>query len=146
MDFQGGAGRPGCVSANSTALSLGVLAALPDAHGPIGARTPRLQIIDDMLWIVLQRAAEFRDAFAGVDVDHGHRLTGGALNMIRRAATHERAMTLERADGEGRRARRRYRMEDRQLLDHALAQLPLEQRFWSLEFDLFIGSFLRGGC
>ena len=60
-----------------------------------------------------------------------------ALNMIRRAATHERAMALEAQDGERVGNDGGDSLEQRQLLDHALAQLPIEQRM-VLEFTYYL--------
>jgi RNA polymerase sigma-70 factor, ECF subfamily len=94
------------------------------------------EIINDTLWIVWQRAADFRDASQVSTWIMGIAYRR-ALNMIRRAATHERAMTLERAEGETAASDMGRAMEDRQLLDFALAQLPLEQRL-VLEFTYYL--------
>jgi RNA polymerase sigma-70 factor (ECF subfamily) len=94
------------------------------------------EIINDTLWIVWQRAADFRDASQVSTWIMGIAYRR-ALNMIRRAATHERAMTLERAEGEVAASDTAHAMEDRQLLDFALAQLPLEQRL-VLEFTYYL--------
>jgi len=94
------------------------------------------EIINDTLWIVWQRAADFRDASQVSTWIMGIAYRR-ALNMIRRAATHERAMTLERAEGEAAASDAGHAMEDRQLLDFALAQLPLEQRL-VLEFTYYL--------
>ena len=94
------------------------------------------EIINDTLWIVWQRAADFRDASQVSTWIMGIAYRR-ALNMIRRAATHERAMTLERAEGEAAASDIVHAMEDRQLLDFALAQLPLEQRL-VLEFTYYL--------
>jgi RNA polymerase sigma-70 factor (ECF subfamily) len=94
------------------------------------------EIINDTLWIVWQRAADFRDASQVSTWIMGIAYRR-ALNMIRRAATHERAMTLERAEGEVAASDTGHAMEDRQLLDFALAQLPLEQRL-VLEFTYYL--------
>src|SRR5208282_4760086 len=59
------------------------------------------------------------------------------LNMIRRAATHERVMALESANCEATVGDPAGAMEDRELLDFALAQLPLEQRL-VLEFTYYL--------
>jgi RNA polymerase sigma-70 factor (ECF subfamily) len=85
------------------------------------------EIINDTLWIVWQRAAEFRDASQVSTWIMGIAYRR-ALNMIRRAATHERVMALEGADGEAAVVDPGQATENRQLLNHALAQLPLEQR------------------
>ena len=57
------------------------------------------EIINDTLWIVWQRAAEFRNASQVSTWIMGIAYRR-ALNMIRRAATHERVMALESAEGE----------------------------------------------
>ncbi|HXR25702.1 MAG TPA: sigma-70 family RNA polymerase sigma factor [Candidatus Binataceae bacterium] len=94
------------------------------------------EVINDTLWIVWQRAADFRDASQVSTWIMGIAYRR-ALNLIRRAATHERAMTLERAEGEAAASDAGQAMEDRQLLDFALAQLPLEQRL-VLEFTYYL--------
>ncbi len=98
------------------------------------------EIINDTLWIVWQRAREFRGASQVSTWIMGIAYRR-ALNHIRRAATHNRVIALEAvdaaapasdpADGDPGRA-----LENRQLLDHALAQLPLEQRM-VLEFTYY---------
>src|SRR5450755_1756094 len=90
------------------------------------------EIINDTLWIVWQRAGEFRNASRVSTWIMGIAYRR-ALNMIRRAATHERAMALEAVGGEATVSDPGRALEERQLLDHALAQLPLEQRL-VLEF------------
>ncbi len=94
------------------------------------------EIINDTLWIVWQRAADFRDASQVSTWIMGIAYRR-ALNMIRRAATHERVMALERAEGEAAASDAVPAMEARQLLDFALAQLPLEQRL-VLEFTYYL--------
>ena len=94
------------------------------------------EIINDTLWIVWQRAADFRGASQVSTWIMGIAYRR-ALNMFRRAATHERAMTLERAEGATTASDTGHAMEDRQLLDFALAQLPLEQRL-VLEFTYYL--------
>jgi RNA polymerase sigma-70 factor (ECF subfamily) len=94
------------------------------------------EIINDTLWIVWQRAADFRDALHVSTWIMGIAYRR-ALNMIRRAATHERVMTLESAEGETAASDALHAMEDRQLLDFALAQLPLEQRL-VIEFTYYL--------
>jgi RNA polymerase sigma-70 factor (ECF subfamily) len=85
------------------------------------------EIINDTLWIVWQHAGDFRNAsrvstwITGIAYRR-------ALNMIRRASIHERAMRLEVADAEPRVSDGVQALEQRQLLDSGLAQLPLEQR------------------
>jgi RNA polymerase sigma-70 factor (ECF subfamily) len=93
------------------------------------------EIINDTLWIVWERAAEFRGAsqlstwIMGIAYRR-------ALNRIRRAATYERFMALEVRDGEPTVDDPGSAIEDRQLLDHALSKLPLEQRL-VLEFTYY---------
>jgi len=60
-----------------------------------------------------------------------------ALNMIRRATTHERAMTLQVAESEATVSDGAQALEQRQLLDAGLARLPLEQRL-VLEFTYYL--------
>jgi RNA polymerase sigma-70 factor (ECF subfamily) len=60
-----------------------------------------------------------------------------ALKMIRRAATHRRAMLLECGDHEPFTADAAQAAADRQLLERGLAQLPLEQRL-VLEFTYYM--------
>lgn len=94
------------------------------------------EIINDTLWIVWQRAADFRDASRVSTWIMGIAYRR-ALNMIRRAATHDRVMALERADGEPMATNVGAADEDREMLSHALAQLPLEQRM-VLEFTYYL--------
>jgi RNA polymerase sigma-70 factor (ECF subfamily) len=90
------------------------------------------EVINDTLWIVWQRAAEFRGASQVSTWIMGIAYRR-ALNLIRRAATHERVMALEAIDGEATVSDTGRALEQRQQLDYALAQLPLEQRL-VLEF------------
>jgi RNA polymerase sigma-70 factor (ECF subfamily) len=85
------------------------------------------EIINDTLWIVWQRAGEFRDASQVSTWIMGIAYRR-ALNMIRRAATHERVMAQERLEAEAMVSDPGHAAENRQLLNYALAQLPLEQR------------------
>lgn len=94
------------------------------------------EIINDTLWIVWQRAAEFRNASRVSTWIMGIAYRR-ALNMIRRAVTHERAMALEIADSEGTVSDGAQALEERQMLDAALARLPLEQRL-VLEFTYYM--------
>jgi RNA polymerase sigma-70 factor, ECF subfamily len=94
------------------------------------------EIINDTLWIVWQRAADFRNASRVSTWIMGIAYRR-ALKMIRRAATHERAMTLEIADGEATIADPVQVAEERQVLERALAQLPIEQRL-VLEFTYYM--------
>lgn len=85
------------------------------------------EIINDTLWTVWQRAGDFRNAsrvstwITGIAYRR-------ALNMIRRAGSHERAMRLEVVDAEPQVSDSVQALEQRELLDAGLAQLPLEQR------------------
>ncbi len=94
------------------------------------------EIINDTLLVVWQRAGEFRNAsrvstwITGIAYRR-------ALNMIRRASTHERAMRLEIAEEEPSVSDNAQVLEQCQLLDFGLAQLPLEQRL-VLEFTYYL--------
>jgi RNA polymerase sigma-70 factor (ECF subfamily) len=94
------------------------------------------EIINDTLWIVWQRAGEFRNASRVSTWIMGIAYRR-ALNMIRRATTHERAMTLEIAESEGTVSDSAQALEERQLLHAGLARLPLEQRL-VLEFTYYM--------
>jgi RNA polymerase sigma-70 factor, ECF subfamily len=94
------------------------------------------EIINDTLWIVWQRAGEFRNASRVSTWIMGIAYRR-ALNMIRRASTHERAMTLEIADSEASVSDSAQALEERQLLEAGLAKLPLEQRL-VLEFTYYL--------
>jgi RNA polymerase sigma-70 factor (ECF subfamily) len=93
------------------------------------------EIINDTLWIVWQRAADFRGASQVSTWIMGIAYRR-ALNLIRRAATHERVMALEAIDAEATVSDTGRAFEDRQQLDYALAQLPIEQRM-VLEFTYY---------
>jgi len=94
------------------------------------------EIINDTLWIVWQRAAEFRGASQVSTWIMGIAYRR-ALNMIRRAATHQRVVALEAINGETTVGDTGQALEDSQLLNYALAQLPLEQRL-VLEFTYYL--------
>jgi RNA polymerase sigma-70 factor (ECF subfamily) len=94
------------------------------------------EIINDTLWIVWQRAADFRGASQVSTWIMGIAYRR-ALNMIRRAATHERVMAREAIDGETIVSDTAQALEQSQLLDCALAQLPIEQRL-VLEFTYYL--------
>lgn len=94
------------------------------------------EIINDTLWIVWQRAADFRGASQVSTWIMGIAYRR-ALNVIRRSAVHERVMALEASDGEPVEADLGDALGDRQMLDFALAQLPLEQRL-VLEFTYYL--------
>jgi RNA polymerase sigma-70 factor, ECF subfamily len=85
------------------------------------------EIINDTLWVVWQRAAEFRDASQVSTWIMGIAYRR-ALKVIRRAATHERVMAREGLEADAPVSDPDQAAENRQLLNYALAQLPLEQR------------------
>jgi RNA polymerase sigma-70 factor (ECF subfamily) len=85
------------------------------------------EIINDTMWIVWQRASDFRGASRVSTWIMGIAYRR-ALKMIRRAVTHERAMLLEAVEGEPSHIEAVESSADRRLLECALAQLPLEQR------------------
>jgi RNA polymerase sigma-70 factor (ECF subfamily) len=85
------------------------------------------EVINDTLWIVWQRAAEFRGASQVSTWIMGIAYRR-ALNMIRRAATHERLIARESLEAEAVAGDPGQTAENRQLLNYALAQLPVEQR------------------
>jgi len=94
------------------------------------------EVINDTLWIVWQRAGAFRNASQVSTWIMGIAYRR-ALNMLRRATTHDRAMRLEFADSEAAASDGAQELEERQLLDSGLAQLPLEQRL-VLEFTYYL--------
>ena len=94
------------------------------------------EVINDCFWIAWQKASNF----------HGDSRVSTwimgiayrrALNMLRRATTHDRAMRLEIAEGEPTASDSAQELEERQLLNAGLAQLPLEQRL-VLEFTYYL--------
>ena len=93
------------------------------------------EIINDTLWIVWQRAGEFRGAsrlstwIMGIAYRR-------ALKNIRRAATHARVMALERGEPDATSGDEVEASANRQLLERSLAQLSLEQRL-VLEFTYY---------
>jgi RNA polymerase sigma-70 factor, ECF subfamily len=93
------------------------------------------EIINDTLWIVWQRAVEFRGASQVSTWIMGIAYRR-ALNLIRRRVTHERFLALESTDCENVVNDAGHALEERQQLDYALAQLPLEQRL-VLEFTYY---------
>jgi RNA polymerase sigma-70 factor (ECF subfamily) len=94
------------------------------------------EVISETLWIVWQRAGDFREASRVSTWIMGIAYRR-ALKMIRRAATHRRAMLLECSDHERFAADAAQAAADRQLLERGLAQLPLEQRL-VLEFTYYM--------
>jgi len=100
------------------------------------AREDAEEIINDTLWIVWQRAGDFRNASRVSTWIMGIAYRR-ALKLFRRAATHARAMTLEIAEGEPTASDALEAAFDRRLLERGLAQLPLEQRL-VLEFTYYL--------
>jgi RNA polymerase sigma-70 factor (ECF subfamily) len=94
------------------------------------------EIINDTLWIVWQRAGEFRGASRASTWIMGIAYRR-ALKLFRRAATHARAMGLETAGEESDSIDALQAADDQQMLKRALAQLPLDQRL-VLEFTYFL--------
>jgi RNA polymerase sigma-70 factor, ECF subfamily len=94
------------------------------------------EIINDTLWIVWQRAGDFRGASRVSTWIMGIAYRR-ALKMIRRAVTHERVMALEIAEDEAGVSDVAQALEQRQMLERALARLPLEQRL-VLEFSYYL--------
>jgi RNA polymerase sigma-70 factor (ECF subfamily) len=94
------------------------------------------EIINDTLWIVWQRAGEFRAASQVSTWIMGIAYRR-ALNKIRSAATHERLIAREAIDSAAIARDAGRDLEDAQLLDHALAQLPVDQRL-VLEFTYYL--------
>ncbi len=93
------------------------------------------EIINDTLWIVWQRSADFRGASRVSTWIMGIAYRR-ALKLIRRAATHERVMALEIQEDEAGVSDAAQALEQRQLLERALAQLPVEQRL-VIEFSYY---------
>jgi RNA polymerase sigma-70 factor (ECF subfamily) len=94
------------------------------------------EVINDTLWIVWQRAGDFRGASRVSTWIMGIAYRR-ALKLIRRAATHARVMALEQSDGESATDDSLESTSNRQLVELALAQLPLEQRL-VLEFTYYL--------
>ncbi len=92
-------------------------------------------IINDTLWIVWQRAGEFRGASRVSTWIMGIAYRR-ALKNIRRAATHARAMTLELGESVTTNGDETEASANRQWIERGLAQLPLEQRL-VLEFTYY---------
>lgn len=85
------------------------------------------EIINDTLWIVWQKAGDFRDASRVSTWIMGIAYRR-ALKLIRRAAIHAHAMTLEVSDAEPATGDAAEATANRQMLERGLASLPLEQR------------------
>jgi RNA polymerase sigma-70 factor (ECF subfamily) len=94
------------------------------------------EVINDTLWIVWQRAGDFRGASRVSTWIMGIAYRR-ALKLIRRAATHARVMTLEQSDAEHSTEDSHEAMSNRQLVEQALNHLPLEQRL-VLEFTYYL--------
>jgi RNA polymerase sigma-70 factor (ECF subfamily) len=94
------------------------------------------EIINDTLWIVWQRAGDFRGASRVSSWIMGIAYRR-ALKLIRRAATHARVMALEQSDGESSTEDSVESTSNRQLVEQALDHLPLEQRL-VLEFTYYL--------
>ncbi|MBS0394556.1 MAG: sigma-70 family RNA polymerase sigma factor [Proteobacteria bacterium] len=92
-------------------------------------------IINDTLWIVWQRAGEFRGASRVSTWIMGIAYRR-ALKNIRRAATHARAMTLELGESATTGGDEAEASANRQWIERGMAQLPLEQRL-VLEFTYY---------
>ena len=94
------------------------------------------EVINDTLWIVWQRAADFRGASRVSTWIMGIAYRR-ALKLIRRAATHARVMALEQSDVESATDDSQEATSNRQLVELALGQLPIEQRL-VLEFTYYL--------
>jgi RNA polymerase sigma-70 factor (ECF subfamily) len=94
------------------------------------------EVINDTLWIVWQRAGEFRDASRVSTWIMGIAYRR-ALKLIRRAQTHARAMALEVLDTEPVARDAIEATLEREVLERNLARLPLEQRL-VLEFTYYL--------
>jgi RNA polymerase sigma-70 factor, ECF subfamily len=94
------------------------------------------EVINDTLWIVWQRAGEFRNASRVSTWIMGIAYRR-ALKLIRRAAVHAHAMTLEISDQEPTATDALEATANRQMLERGLASLPLEQRL-VLEFTYYL--------
>jgi RNA polymerase sigma-70 factor (ECF subfamily) len=94
------------------------------------------EVINDTLWIVWQRAGDFRDASRVSTWIMGIAYRR-ALKLIRRAQTHARAMSLEIVDSEPVATDPLDAALDREVLERNLARLPLEQRL-VLEFTYYL--------
>jgi RNA polymerase sigma-70 factor (ECF subfamily) len=94
------------------------------------------EVVNDTLWIVWQRAGEFRNASRVSTWIMGIAYRR-ALNMIRRASALERAMRLGIVGAEATVDDSAEALEQRQLIDSGLATLPLEQRL-VVEFTYYL--------
>ena len=94
------------------------------------------EVINDTLWIVWQRAGEFRNASRVSTWIMGIAYRR-ALKLIRRAATHARIVSLDSGDTEPVEMDALEAADRQQLLGRALATLPVEQRL-VLEFTYYL--------
>ena len=94
------------------------------------------EVINDTLWIVWQRAGDFRGASRVSTWIMGIAYRR-ALKLIRRAATHARAVTLELGNVNSTTDDVAEWTANRQLIERGLAKLPLEQRL-VLEFTYYL--------
>jgi RNA polymerase sigma-70 factor (ECF subfamily) len=85
------------------------------------------EVINDTLWIVWKQAAGFRGESRPSTWILGIAYRR-ALKLIRQAATHARALSLEVIDAEPATGDSTEATANRQQLDFALARLPVEQR------------------
>jgi RNA polymerase sigma-70 factor (ECF subfamily) len=94
------------------------------------------EVINDTLWIVWQRAGEFRNASRVSTWIMGIAYRR-ALKLIRRAATHARIVSMGSAEAEPVEMDVLEVADRQQLLGRALATLPIEQRL-VLEFTYYL--------
>jgi RNA polymerase sigma-70 factor (ECF subfamily) len=94
------------------------------------------EVINDTLWIVWQRAGEFRNASRVSTWIMGIAYRR-ALKLIRRAATHARIVALDGGEPEAVAVDALELADRQQLLERALATLPVEQRL-VLEFTYYL--------
>ena len=94
------------------------------------------EVINDTLWIVWQRAGDFRGASRVSTWIMGIAYRR-ALKLIRRAATHARAVTLELGNVNSVTDDVAEWTANRQLIERGLSKLPLEQRL-VLEFTYYL--------
>ena len=94
------------------------------------------EVINDTLWIVWQRAGEFRNASRVSTWIMGIAYRR-ALKLIRRAATHARVVSMESREAESVEMDVLEVADRQQSLERALATLPVEQRL-VLEFTYYL--------
>ena len=93
------------------------------------------EIINDTLWIVWQRAGDFRGASRVSTWIMGIAYRR-ALKIVRRATMHARMISRELSNADATSGDEVEATANRQMLDRALALLPLEQRL-VLEFTYY---------